>query len=183
MDMPIPIGGLFGFIAKLFGRWLNRPKLAITISFRSSGSRHLREYGMYVGRTNQGDEAFDIMHDIFNEYDVVIRNASLHPATGLAIAHPKESKSFIIKSKIDYNTVLSTGKSISTVIRFSECKRFVGRDIHEYIENRTPPLDMIPFVIEYKNLHGQRFYTEYYHTKSEREKNVHVRKQPLFLNK
>ena len=173
-DMDIPTGsiGLVGrLFGKLFGRWLERPKLAIEISFNSSGNIPEPQYGQIKGVMKDGREGWDMQQRLFNKYDVSITNVSHHPVTGVEWISPIMNDEFNLEETISKTKVIKMGESISITIEFTERKRFVGGDVHEYTKQRKEPLSRILFM--YRNLHGQAFYTVYDHSNKE---NIHLQK-------
>ena len=174
MDIPSGSIGLFGrLMGSLFGRWLERPKLAIEISFNSSGSIPEPQFGQYKGIMKDGREGWNMQQRIFNRYNVTMTNTSYSPATGMVWLFPVINNDFYLEDRLPLTKVLKTGESLSTEIEYIERKRFVGGDIREYVDQRDEPL--VQILIAYRNLHGQMFYTRYSHATKENE---YFRKKP-----
>jgi hypothetical protein len=130
---------------------------------------------------NDTSQPIDIMKAIYYSdihwfYKITFRNNSEHVAYNIRLLDPQVGHAFRLAQKIDALKPLLPNNEIEHKAEFFEFYEGLGRIAAEKAEKAPEFLLTTKFILEYTNVKGTKFYTEFDGSKDEALRNQFLRK-------
>ncbi len=163
------VSGLRGFFGALIPpikkKYFDQPKVYLVFNFNNASQRP-----QGLSSKNDSLQAIAVPHVIYDyelrwEYDLLLRNNSEHTAYNIKLISPTISNKFFLHPKLDTLKPLTENSEVPYSARFSDY--FTGNGSEVAVRMKEGSHLLSEFILEYTNLKGTKFYTQYNHNAEE----------------